>query len=109
MRSHYLLFFSSELTRVAEGLVTAVVAIAWFFLLPDFPEESKFLTEEEKEWVRTRLSQDVGESEIEEKTTWRAALKVISDCAWPSSPFTYTPSDPSPQIKSWSARSCTSG
>ncbi|KAL1756348.1 major facilitator superfamily domain-containing protein [Schizophyllum commune] len=64
---------------IIEGLVTAVVAIAWFFLLPDFPEESKFLTEEEKEWVRTRLSQDVGESEIEEKTTWRDALKVIGD------------------------------
>ena len=85
MRSPYHLSLSKELTRVAEGLVTAVVAIAWFFLLPDFPEESKFLTEEEKEWVRTRLSQDVGESEIEEKTTWRDALKVISDCACPAS------------------------
>ncbi|KAI3337566.1 MFS general substrate transporter [Xylariaceae sp. AK1471] len=40
---------------ILEGLVTVVVALASFFLLHDFPETAKFLTEEERAFVIFRL------------------------------------------------------
>jgi MFS family permease len=29
---------------IIEGAITCVIAIAWYFTLPDFPEEASFLT-----------------------------------------------------------------
>ena len=40
---------------ILEGLATAVVAVASFFLLFDFPDTASFLTEEEREVVLLRL------------------------------------------------------
>ncbi|TPX16214.1 uncharacterized protein E0L32_004209 [Thyridium curvatum] len=40
---------------ILEGIVTVVVAVASFFLLHDFPETAKFLTEEERAFVVFRL------------------------------------------------------
>lgn len=43
-----------------EGLMTVVVACIAPFLIQDFPEESKFLSPKEKEFVLYRLKQDTG-------------------------------------------------
>lgn len=40
---------------ILEGIATVVAAIAAFFLLHDFPETAKFLTEEERAFVVFRL------------------------------------------------------
>jgi len=37
-----------------------VVAVLGYFTIPDFPEDVKWLTAEQKEWARIRLQEDVG-------------------------------------------------
>ncbi|KAK0205447.1 major facilitator superfamily domain-containing protein [Desarmillaria ectypa] len=64
---------------ILEGLATALFGIAWFFLLPDFPEEAKFLSQEERDFVRKRLADDVGDSAHQKKATWRDILAVLKD------------------------------
>ncbi|GAB7363367.1 hypothetical protein MBLNU230_g3647t1 [Neophaeotheca triangularis] len=49
---------------IIEGLFTIVCAIGGKFLLPDWPETSKFLTEEERELLVARLAQDVGDAKM---------------------------------------------
>jgi MFS family permease len=40
---------------ILEGLATVVVAVIAFFTIHDFPETAKFLTEDERAWVVSRL------------------------------------------------------
>lgn len=65
---------------IIEGLITCVVAIVWFFVLPDFPEEVKWLTEEEREFVRAKLAKDVGKSAHHIQMGWREVMNVLKDC-----------------------------
>ncbi|TFK45294.1 MFS transporter [Heliocybe sulcata] len=51
---------------VIEGAATIAIAAVLFFLIPNFPETAKFLTPEEREVVRARLAEDVGESQYED-------------------------------------------
>ncbi|KZT18565.1 MFS transporter [Neolentinus lepideus HHB14362 ss-1] len=53
---------------VIEGATTIVIAAALFFLVPNFPETAKFLTSEEREIVKVRLVDDVGESQYDERS-----------------------------------------
>ncbi|KAL4754285.1 hypothetical protein BDW72DRAFT_166525 [Aspergillus terricola var. indicus] len=62
-----------------EGLLTAVVAIILFFYLPDFPEEAKWLTEEERAYMRAKLAQDSGEAGDDTHMGWREVLAVFKD------------------------------
>ncbi|KAK5110741.1 hypothetical protein LTR62_005618 [Meristemomyces frigidus] len=64
---------------ILEGLVTAVVAMIFFFCLPDFPEESKWLTSEEKAYVAARLRADQGRSARERKITAKDVGGVFKD------------------------------
>ncbi|KAF2797910.1 MFS general substrate transporter [Melanomma pulvis-pyrius CBS 109.77] len=50
---------------ILEGTLTCVVSFFFFFLLPNFPEEVKWLTEEERTFVKARLQQDQGKSAAE--------------------------------------------
>lgn len=43
---------------ILEGILTVVVAVFAFFLITDFPDTAKFLTEEEREFVIYRLQHD---------------------------------------------------
>jgi hypothetical protein len=70
----------SYLITMLEGLVTAVLAIAWFFLLPDFPEEASFLSDQERDVVQRRLRADVGASAHEISYSMRDVLSVFRDC-----------------------------
>lgn len=56
-----------------------VIALTNFTLIADFPEQSTFLTEEEKEFVKARLQQDVGKSAIDEKATLKDVLHALGD------------------------------
>lgn len=56
-----------------------VIALIFFTLIPDFPEQSAFLTEEEKEFVKARLEQDVGNLAIGEKITLKDVLHTLGD------------------------------
>jgi hypothetical protein len=62
--------------------VTAILAIAWFFLLPDFPEEARFLSDQERDIVQKRLRADVGASAHDIRYSMRDVLGVFRDCAY---------------------------
>ncbi|KAI5795319.1 major facilitator superfamily domain-containing protein [Peziza echinospora] len=64
---------------ILEGILTCLCSIAFFFLIQDFPEEAKFLTEEERAFVKDRLQRDVGTSARDETMTWRDILEVFKD------------------------------
>lgn len=39
---------------ILEGIATIVIGAFAYFLVPDFPEEAKWLTEDERSWVIAR-------------------------------------------------------
>ena len=50
---------------ILEGLVTMIFGILTFFLLTDFPEDAKWLTPEEREFMRARIIDADDEEEME--------------------------------------------
>jgi len=62
-----------------EGLITVVASILLYFTISDFPEEVKWLTEEEKAFIKQRLSEDVGDSGHHVKYSIRDILGVFKD------------------------------
>ena len=63
-----------------EGLVTLLVSFVLYFAISDFPEEVKWLTDEEKEFVKARLYEDVGHSKRHDPLTFETVMKVFKDC-----------------------------
>lgn len=64
---------------ILEGLLTCVVAFALFFLIPDFPEDAKWLTEEERAYVKARLEADQGKSAAERHIGFKDVINVFKD------------------------------
>jgi len=64
---------------ILEGTLTCVVSFFFFFLLPNFPENSKWLTQEERDYVQARLRMDQGHSAAERKITPRDVANVFKD------------------------------
>ncbi|ODM22277.1 hypothetical protein SI65_03123 [Aspergillus cristatus] len=64
---------------IIEGILTAIVGLICFFVVPGFPEEVKWLNEEEREFLRAKLSQDVGKANHDAKLGWRDVLDVFKD------------------------------
>lgn len=66
---------------ILEGAVTVVIAVIFWFLLPDFPEESQWLKPEEKEFVsaRLRLDQGKGKSARDRSITLADVGRVFKD------------------------------
>jgi MFS family permease len=63
---------------ILEGLLTVIVSF-FFFLLPNFPEEVKWLTEDERTYVKARLQIDQGKSARERPITARDVGRVFKD------------------------------
>ncbi|KAL5362759.1 major facilitator superfamily domain-containing protein [Aspergillus floccosus] len=64
---------------IIEGLITCVVAMIFYFLLPGFPEDAKWLTEEEREFIRVKLAKDTGGAGHHAKIGLRDVLDVFKD------------------------------
>lgn len=68
---------------ILEGLLTVVIALCAFFVLPDDPASCKFLTEEEKAIVAHRLRHDTGTTQgsydVNEKFQWKFVWSALSD------------------------------
>jgi MFS family permease len=64
---------------ILEGALTVLVSGFFYFLLPDFPEESKWLTQEEKSYVSARLQLDQGRSARERQITLKDVGNVFKD------------------------------
>jgi predicted MFS family arabinose efflux permease len=64
---------------ILEGLLTCIVSFFFFFLIPNFPEESKWLTEDERTYVKARLEIDQGKSARDRPIATRDVLQVFKD------------------------------
>ncbi|THZ12587.1 major facilitator superfamily transporter [Aureobasidium pullulans] len=64
---------------ILEGILTCVVSAAFFFVLPDFPEDSNWLTPEEKHFVTNRLRSEQGASAVERKMGAKDVANVFKD------------------------------
>lgn len=69
--------------NIAEGALTCVIGIAMWWLIADFPETVTWLTNEEKAFVKARLEEDVGDSGLTRKPTFKEVLRVFKDCKSP--------------------------
>lgn len=45
---------------ILEGVLTCVVSFIWFWVVPDFPEDAKWLKPEERTFIKARLQEDQG-------------------------------------------------
>lgn len=61
-----------------EAIVTLVVSVIAFFFIVPFPEDAKFLTEDEKELLLARLEQDGG-SVRHDQITLSRVFKMVAD------------------------------
>lgn len=50
---------------IIEGLITVVVAVVAKFLIVDWPEQSRFLNDEERILLLSRLSEDRGDARMD--------------------------------------------
>ncbi|EGU77925.1 hypothetical protein FOXB_11572 [Fusarium oxysporum f. sp. conglutinans Fo5176] len=63
---------------IIEGSVTALVAVFGFFLLPDDPSETRWLTPEERELCIRRISRDTVGQQVR-GTTWEGLKQACKD------------------------------
>ncbi|KAF5312730.1 hypothetical protein D9619_003612 [Psilocybe cf. subviscida] len=61
-----------------EGLFTIVLGVAVWFWVTDFPERAKFITEEERKVILTRVEADRGDS-VADQLTAKKVLKHLQD------------------------------
>jgi sugar phosphate permease len=64
---------------IIEGAFTAGLAIVLYFIIPDFPEECRFLNENERTFLKKKLEIYTGKSGYEIKQTWKDVSKVFKD------------------------------
>ncbi|KAK7754853.1 hypothetical protein SLS62_003167 [Diatrype stigma] len=67
---------------IIEGVVTVGVAAAAYFILPNFPRTTTWLSEEEKALAVWRLEEDIGEDDwidSEHQSFWKGAKMAFTD------------------------------
>ena len=64
---------------ILEGILTCVVGIFFWFLLPDFPEDARWLREDERAYIKARLEVDQGKSALERSITFKDVMNVFKD------------------------------
>ncbi|KAG5361537.1 putative tartrate transporter [Yarrowia sp. C11] len=77
---------------ILEGIATTLIAAISFFLVVDFPDTAKFLSDEEREWVLWRLKYDSNDRtktdaagrpaimvEENDEHSWKEVFKAIKD------------------------------
>src|SRR5271169_4057344 len=62
-----------QVMYIAEAIPTVVIGVVTFFVLTDKPEQAKFLTEEERNWLVARLASERRATEaVRTYTLWQA-------------------------------------
>jgi predicted MFS family arabinose efflux permease len=64
---------------ILEGALTAICSLFFFFLLPDFPEDVKWLSSEERAYIKAKIAIDQGDSGRHRETTLREVGRVLKD------------------------------
>lgn len=65
-----------------QGSITVAVALIVIFILPDFPSNTKWMTEQERALAQWRQIADIGEEDVdtqESNSLWKGFLQCISD------------------------------
>ncbi|KAK1765156.1 major facilitator superfamily domain-containing protein [Phialemonium atrogriseum] len=63
---------------LVEGIVTVVVGVAIWFLLPDFPDTAKWLTDREKAFIQARLPSNAPRTK-EQNFKWAEIVESLQD------------------------------
>ena len=62
-----------QIMYLAEGIPTLLIGIVTFFVLTDKPEQAKFLTQDEKAWLRARLDAErTAKESVRTFTLWQS-------------------------------------
>ncbi|KIH89397.1 major facilitator superfamily transporter [Sporothrix brasiliensis 5110] len=64
---------------ILEGSVSFLICFIFLFTFPSFPEQAKWLREDEREYLKARLRADQGNNAAERKVTFRDILTVLRD------------------------------
>lgn len=67
---------------IIEGVVTVGIAMGAYFILPNFPRTTMWLSEEERAFAVWRLEEDIGEDDwvdSEHQSFWQGAKLAFSD------------------------------
>ncbi|KAI0382932.1 MFS general substrate transporter [Hypomontagnella monticulosa] len=64
---------------ILEGILTCLVALIFFFIFPAFPEDAKWLRDDERAYIKARLQADQGHNAAERKITFRDVINVMKD------------------------------
>ena len=59
--------------------MTVGCAVIVFFLIADFPEKAKWLSDDEKAFIKAKFAEDIHESQLDAKPTWKDVLGVLKD------------------------------
>jgi MFS transporter, ACS family, tartrate transporter len=78
--AHWLGVSSWRWLLILEGTPAIVCGVLTYFLLPSRPEEAKFLTADEKEWIRAELRRE--ELQILEQRQYSALQALASGRVW---------------------------
>ena len=62
-----------------QGTLTCVVAFGFFFLIPSFPEDAKWLGDDERAYIKARLRKDQGRSAAERSISVKDVVNVFKD------------------------------
>jgi ACS family tartrate transporter-like MFS transporter len=64
-----------QIMYLAEGIPTLLLGVVTFFVLTDRPEQAKFLTQDEKTWLRTRLDAErTAKEAVRTFTLWQSMI-----------------------------------
>ena len=64
---------------IIEGAITIVCSSILFFCISDFPEEARFLKENERQFMKAKLALDVGDSSSDVKLDVKGVLNVFKE------------------------------
>ena len=67
---------------IAEAIPTVVIGVITFFVLTDRPEQAKFLTAEERNWLVTTIAAERRATEAVRKYTLWQACTIPRCCCW---------------------------
>lgn len=64
---------------IIEGAVTCFVAVLAWFLISDFPEQARWLTEAERRWMKKRMEVEHGTESAEDPIRFTDVVEVLKD------------------------------
>ena len=64
---------------ILEGVLTCVVSLAFFFIIPSFPEDAQWLQDDERAYIKARIEKDQGRSAVERSIGFTDVIQVFKD------------------------------